>query len=101
MNDAARDLLIKAALTGRKQVVGKLHENIGPGEIGSCALGVLHESMHEDVLEALRCVTARCRWFTSIDMPFDLTEAEIKDIIDRNDNRGEDFLTIARKVGQE
>ena len=89
MNDRAREALVQAALTGVKQIKHRLDD----GKTGRCAMGVLYEAAgfnldtlcYEDTLKARRKLS--------------LKTSDILEIMDANDNKGWDFLQIARKIG--
>lgn len=99
MNDLAREVLVKAALDGVKQIKGKLYD----GDDGYCAVGVLcedHRQRHgwqwvpfgdEFSIDSAH--------FPSMMTEFGLTAQEWMAIVEANNNKGWDFLTIARKVG--
>ena len=53
MNDLAREVLVRAALHGDRQIIGRWH-----GEVGDCVLGRLHLEMHDDRQAAIACMTA-------------------------------------------
>jgi hypothetical protein len=86
MNERARGALVTAALNGVPQI--KELYRWGPGR---CAIGVLldefglseREGNTVDVLAALA----------------GLSSGEFSDIMEANDLKGWDFLTIARKIG--
>ena len=88
LNDAAREALVSAALKGIKQAYGTWHDVDG----GMCAGGVLHVALGHRV-DDIHCTISDelCRGYG-------LTEEEIMDLVDAND-KGMDFLTIARKFG--
>ena len=95
MNDRAREALIAAALSGVKQIKGRVHD----GQGGHCALGVLHLAVHGgNELLALKCHPTLCG-FEHFGAFFELDQCEQTEIIQRNDTDGWDFLTIARKIG--
>ena len=91
MNELARETLVAAALNGVRQVKGMFRDHGG----GRCAVGVLMESCAVPFNGFLNGdLTALCeRYQTSVQ--------ELAQIVDANDNKGWDFLTIARKFGNE
>lgn len=96
MNERAREALIQAALKGVPQIKGKLHDGKG----GHCAFGIIHLDLHQgDELAALLCIGPR----TGAPRCDDLREAYLQDteIVKANDDLGWDFLTIARKCGED
>jgi len=93
MNDLARQVLVKAALDGVKQAKGVFRDNDG----GLCAWGALFEGMSCSWLEM------NGHWTASLPcdpmLHYDISQEESRDIVDANDKKGWDFLTIARKIG--
>lgn len=98
MNDKAREVLVAAALRGHKQAaqLHRLHEE------ADCAIGLLHTAIHGSRLAAVECWHHRsdAGCIIRTQHHFGISEAEGREIRDRND-AGDDFLTIARKVGRE
>ena len=98
MNDAARELLVKAALAGHPQGIESWHS-----AQGDCAQGVLHLECHAgDRVAADHC---QHEWLggacaMALRDRYHISDTEWAEIARRND-RGEDFLTIARKVGHD
>lgn len=95
MNDRAREALVAAALQGVRQIKGKLHDGKG----GHCAYGIIHLDLHQgNEQAALECVgqltgAPHCKLRVEYLADFEIVAA--------NDTRGWDFLTIARKCGNE
>ena len=102
MNDAAREVLVAAALSGSRQIIGRYHDQTA--DDGECAMGVLHLAMHADRAAALQCldgfgaVTHECA--EKLWARFGMDPAEHIEVATMNNN-GHDFLTIARKVGHD
>jgi len=93
MNDVARDALALAGLTGHPQAMGALH-----ADEGDCAIGVIHIAAHRgNRFAALQCgLSYRCAGaFAEMD------DRQLREVWVANDNKGWDFLTIARKFGNE
>ena len=97
MNDEAREVLVTAALRGHQQARRVMH-----GSIGDCALGVLHLTMH-----ATRDDAIICRDYSKVACERDMLQrfglgwGDTREIIHRNDDLSQDFLTIANKTGHE
>jgi hypothetical protein len=110
LNDAARDVLVAAALRGHKQVTKMYHGNDG----GDCALGVLHATLHGTRQEAMDCAsqfstclatdsdgtlyTLKAPINVELQAHFDISPHEARTIIAKND-AGWDFLDVAYKIG--
>ena len=88
MNDRARDVLVNAAMVGVTQICGQLQAPLGNGRVGYCALGWLWHQLGET------------EEFADV-YGFLPHSAESRAIIKANDYDKWDFLTIARKVGNE
>jgi hypothetical protein len=97
MNNEARDLLVSAWLRGVKQIRYRLADADG----GRCAMGVLMEALgvpltvmdvrfRTEETEAAHALVRKA---------YDLTREEVLDVTRRNNELGQDFLTIARKTG--
>lgn len=101
MNDEAREVLVAAALRGHAQAIGFMHH---PLDNADCAIGVLHLALHETREAAMRCprapITGDVLCADRAIQRYELTSADQMEIIRRND-AGQDFLTIARKVGHD
>lgn len=85
MNDRAREALVAAALNGVKQIRYGWRDDHG----GFCALGVLMED----------CKGWHLFSVEHLDKEYGLTKNEREVILRANDVLGWDFLTIARKFG--
>ena len=95
MNDLARETLVRAALNGTRQIKNALQDNEG----GRCAIGVLM-----DAYAIRHGISGPEKWWIPGDLlreEYDLHGSQWTEIIWRNNELGEDFLTIARKVGTE
>jgi hypothetical protein len=97
MNEEARELLVQAALEGRKQIKYAMHD----GEGGSCAVGILHEALHATYADAVACMEEHRSCWYQAERRFGINLSESTDIVGANDDKGWDFLTIARKVGRD
>lgn len=90
MNDNMRAALVAAALKGVRQIKGHLHD----GQGGHCAWGVYHLALHNQnekgAVECHNTVDQKCASFWREY----LSDIEIQKA---NDEKGWDFLTIARK----
>lgn len=101
MNDKARELLIKAALDGVPQVHGTLFS----GE-GRCAMGVIIEGLGlkekwyvmKETPPMLRDSTV---FWREVFKEAGMNPYEHGRVVEMNDSDGFDFLTIARKLGNE
>lgn len=96
MNDRAREVLVAAALAGHRQIKYFMHF---PGDLGDCALGVLHLALHQTRKEACDCMSTRGKSTRELQEAYALTRKDYGDITEANDDLGWDLLTIARKVG--
>ena|SRR5690349_13030497 len=102
MNDKAREVLVAAALNGVEQVRG----TFGAGD-ARCAMGVLGESLGLLKRSPWNYITFDQKPIPSWEMfsldiekickEFDITQKELFEIMNANDDKGWDFLQIARK----
>lgn len=96
MNERARDVLVKAALDGTRQIKFALADGAG----GFCAGGVLIDALlQERGLKWRRDMFPRSLTPGAIDAAYGLDGREWSTIVHANNTLGWDFLTIARKVG--
>jgi hypothetical protein len=95
MNELAREALVTAALKGVPQIKGHYRDlNGGPGR---CAMGVIYENA--GLLFSNQNVDKSAN-FVLLDK-YGITLEDWQDIVDANDDKGWDFLTIARKIGND
>jgi len=96
MNDLAREVLVKAALDGVRQAKGTYRTKNG----ALCAFGVLFEAMDCQWLESPNGgYVAFIAGTGTVMSRYDISQEEAQEIIEANDKKGWDFLTIARKIG--
>jgi len=96
MNDLARGLLVSAALNGVKQIKHAWADGRG----GLCAQGVLIEALEEGCQAGYnmrKCQELHDRALKE----YEIDPLEWGEISIANDFRNWDFLTIARKIGNE
>ena len=96
VNERAREALVRAALDGHKQGRKSFHLQDG----SDCAMGVLHIAQHG--WNRSKAVVCRNRRGTDpwrkVEKWAGMTSKESAQVFTAND-RGWDFLTIARKIG--
>ncbi len=92
MNERAREALVAAALKGVRQIKGSLSD----GADGRCALGVLAESVFGECRGAQNDAEADQIWKV-----LGINRDIEGQIMNANDYLGWDFLTIARKMGND
>jgi hypothetical protein len=93
MNERAREALVAAALSGRSQIKRRMHDEFG----GACAAGVLFENVTGERHQAF----TQYKEFRKVLEELDISERELTRIWHANDIHGWDFLTIARKIGND
>lgn len=91
MNERAVGVLVDAALNGHEQLKNTWRSSNGGAH---CARGLLHDALpgHGE-----RCCYSDCI-VAALKEHFDMDEDEQWNVMEKND-RGMDFLTIARKFG--
>lgn len=89
---SAQDIWMQAALNGRKPIKGKLHDRNG----GSCAVGILHETLHESMNETIECHEMLA--FAEVEKAFPEIYGRMYEIARNNDCFDWDFLMFARKL---
>ena len=97
MNELAREVFVKAALAQHEQIHMAWHNYLD--KAGECAMGLLHLEMHETRKQALVCfytAGSRIKCIPRLMRKFGLSQRDCGEIARRND-RGEDWITIARK----
>jgi len=102
MNEQGVEVLVKAAMEGKRQARRTMHAYAG----GSCAMGYLHIDAHNgNEHAAIMCSEMRmgvhfaqwpCQWVQRFGLE---AESDRQAICDANDEDGWDLLTIARKLG--
>jgi len=100
VNDRARDALVRAAMAGTPQILGRLANVNG----GRCAIGVLMEEVGADFSRGSQLpdgslILSPAVWFQAehaLRYELGVDPAERTEIVHRN-NAGESFLGIARK----
>jgi hypothetical protein len=111
LNDAAREVLVAAALRGHKQATRHYHKADG----SDCALGVLHATLHATRVHAMDCAAKFAiaavdaegdlmliaPIHDELEQHFGISRREAREITERNDRDKWDFLAIAYKVGIE
>lgn len=95
MNDLARETLVKAAMTGVRQIRGQLYEWDG----GFCAVGVLLHALG-DMGSTYMTWASPLLHTKLLHTKYDISKKEYFEIVRANDDLRWDFLTIARKCGQ-
>ena len=95
LSEKAVAVLVDAALKGVPQIQGRYHDGYG----GSCAVGVLHAAIpnHKPLNFCGECGSHLI--MESVQQAYGITEQDCRDMLQDNDVRGIDFLTIARKRG--